>query len=366
MMKPYLYILMASVIAIAGCQSQAVETQETIQELPVIEVATRDTVLHQHYVASIEAIKNVEIRARVQGFLNKIFVDEGEEVKKGQLLFQIDPNEFEIEVSKAKANVSNSIAEAKTAEVELSRVKTLLAKNIVAPSELEMVEAKLNAARAKVEEARSEQKNAETRLSYTLVRSPFDGMIDRIPLKTGSLIDAGSLLTTISDTRDVYAYFTVSESEYLRYKRDVSNTRNDKVNLILADGETYKDSGMIETVDGEFDEATGSIAFRAKFPNKEKLLRHGASGKVQLTVPAEKVLMIPQKCVFEIQDKNYVFLVTGDNTVKMKGIVPQARLADAYLVKEGLEVGDKIVFEGVQNIKDGTKILPRPVTDWNM
>ncbi len=365
-MKQYLYILMASVIVVAGCQSQAVENQEVVQELPVIEVTARDTVLYQNYVASIEAVKNVEIRARVHGFLNRIFVDEGQEVKKGQLLFQIDPKEFEIEVSKAKANVSNAIAESKTAEVELSRVKTLLAKNIVAPSELEMVEARLNAAKAKIEEAQSEQRNAETKLSYTLMRSPFDGIIDRIPLKAGSLIDAGSLLTTISDNRDVYAYFTVSESEYLRYKKDVSNTRNEKVALILADGEPYKDSGMIETVEGEFDEATGSIAFRAKFPNKEKLLRHGASGKVQLTVPAERVMLIPQKCVFEIQDKNYVFLVTDDNTVQMKGIVPQARLADAYLIKEGLEVGDKIVFEGVQNIKEGVKILPKPVTNWSL
>ncbi len=365
-MKQYLYLLLIPIVIAIGCESKAVETQEDIQELPVIEVTSRDTVLHQNYVASIEAIKNVEIRARVQGFLNKIFVDEGQEVKNGQFLFQIDPKEFEIEVSKAKANVSNAIAESKTAEVELSRVKVLLSKNIVAPSELEMMEAKLNAAKAKIEEAQSEQRNAETRLSYTLVRSPFDGIIDRIPLKTGSLVDAGSLLTTISDNREVYAYFTVSESEYLRYKKDVSNTRNEKVNLILADGEPYKDSGFIETVDGEFDEATGSIAFRAKFPNHEKLLRHGASGKVQLTVPAEKVLLIPQKCVFEIQDKNYVFIVNTDNTVKMRGVVPQARLSDAYLIKEGLEVGDKIVFEGVQNIKEGAKILPKPVTNWGM
>ncbi len=365
-MKQYLFLFFI-IAVIVSCNSNAGTTEkEDIQELPVIEVTARDTVLHQDYVASIEAIKNVEIRARVQGFLSKIFVDEGQEVKKGQLLFQIDPNEFEIEVSKARANVSNAIAEAKTAEVEMSRVKVLLSKNIVAPSELEMTEAKLTAAKAKVEEAQSEQRNAETRLSYTLIRSPFDGMIDRIPLKAGSLVDAGSLLTTISDTRDVYAYFTVSESEYLRYRKEAANSRNNKVNLVLADGEPYKDSGVIETVDGEFDEATGSIAFRAKFPNGEKLLRHGASGKIRLTVPADKVLLIPQKCVFEIQDKNYVFLVTPDNTVKMKGIIPQARLSDAYLIKEGLEIGDKIVYEGVQNIKEGVKILPKPVTDWHL
>lgn len=358
MMKNYLYILVIAFTA--GCAAKGNTGQEKviIPKLPVLQVNTIDTVLHHDYVTSIESVKNVEIRARVQGFLSKIFVDEGQEVKKGALLFQLDQQEFLNELAKAKAGVSNAMAEAKTAEVELKRVKVLLAKSIVSPTELEMAEARLKAANAKIEEALSTQRHAETKLSYTQVRSPFDGVIDRIPLKTGSLVDAGSLLTTISDNHEVYAYFNISENEYLHYKKETSKKRDNVVQLLLADGSTYNQPGKIETVEGEFDEGTGSIAFRARFANPAKLLRHGASGKIRMTSQEEGALMIPQKSVFEIQDKNYVFLFGADSTVKMRSIVPETRISDYYIIKEGLTSGDKILYEGAQSIKEGTRIEP--------
>ena len=365
MKQVFLHIITA--IVLAGCSAKGnVNDNTNVPELPVILVAAKDTLLQHDYVTSIEAIKNVEIRTRVQGFLNKIFVDEGQEVKKGQLLFQLDDQEFMIALSKAKANVSNAQAEAKTAEVELSRVKILLSKKIVAPTELDMVEARLKAANAKVEEAFSEQRNAETKLSYTAIRSPFDGIIDRIPLKTGSLVDEGSLLTTISDNKEVYAYFTISENEYLRYKKEDQQAKDNTVSLILADGTTYKEEGKIETVDGEFDETTGSIAFRAKFPNPSRLLRHGATGKVRLVAPAKEAILVPQKSVLEIQDKVYVFVVSNDNSIKMKSVTPQTRLSNAYIIKEGLSSGDRIIYEGVQNIKEGATIKPLQVSDWQL
>lgn len=365
MKQVFLHIITA--IVLAGCSAKGnVNDNTNVPELPVILVAAKDTLLQHDYVTSIEAIKNVEIRTRVQGFLNKIFVDEGQEVKKGQLLFQLDDQEFMIALSKAKANVSNAQAEAKTAEVELSRVKILLSKKIVAPTELDMVEARLKAANAKVEEAFSEQRNAETKLSYTAIRSPFDGIIDRIPLKTGSLVDEGSLLTTISDNKEVYAYFTISENEYLRYKKEDQQANGNTVSLILADGTTYKEEGKIETVDGEFDETTGSIAFRAKFPNPSRLLRHGATGKVRLVAPAKEAILVPQKSVLEIQDKVYVFVVSNDNSIKMKSVTPQTRLSNAYIIKEGLSSGDRIIYEGVQNIKEGATIKPLQVSDWQL
>lgn len=364
--KTYLYIISAAIF-IAGCSVKGnVEDKSKLPELPVIEVSAKDTILQKDYVTSIEAIKNVEIRARVQGFLNKIFVDEGQEVKKGQALFQLDDQEFAIALAKAKANVSSAQAEVKTAEVELSRVKVLISKKIIAATELDMMEAKLHAAKAKVEEAMSEQRNAETRLSYTYIRSPFDGIIDRIPLKAGSLVDEGSLLTTISDNAEVYAYFTISENEYLHYRAEKPEQRNNTVQLILADGTTYKQEGQIETVDGEFDEATGSIAFRAKFPNPSKLLRHGATGKVRLEAPAKEAILIPQKSVLEIQDKIYVFVVKNDNSLEMKSVTPQTRLANSYLIKGGLNNGEKIVYEGVQNIKEGVTIKPLQVNSWQL
>lgn len=357
-MKNYLYILVVAFAA--GCAAKGNTAKEEIKlpKLPVLQVNTIDTVLHHDYVTSIESVKNVEIRARVQGFLSKIFVDEGQEVKKGAPLFQLDQQEFLNELAKAKAGVSNAMAEAKTAEVELKRVKILLAKAIVSPSELEMAEARLKAANAKVEEALSTQKSAETKLSYTHILSPFDGVIDRIPLKAGSLIDAGSLLTTISDNHEVFGYFNISENEYLHFKKETAKKRDNIVQLLLADGSVYNHPGKIETVEGEFNEGTGSIAFRARFANPAKLLRHGASGKIRMTSQEDDVLLVPQKSVFEIQDKDYVFVVGADSTVTMKSIVPETRISDYYIIKEGLTSGDKILYEGAQSIKDGTRIEP--------
>lgn len=356
-MKNIWYIVAG--IFMAGCSAKGnVQDSRELPELPVLQVSLKDTSLYHDYVTSIEAVKNVEIRTRVQGFLNKIFVDEGQVVKKGQPLFQLDENEFVIALSKAKANVNNAMAEARTAEVELLRVKGLLSKKIVSPTEMDMAEAKHKAAKAKVEEAIAAQKKAEINLSYTFIRSPFDGIINRIPFKAGSLLDAGALLTTISDNHEVYAYFNVSESEYLHYRKTATENRSSNVNLLLADGTPYSYPGKIETVEGEFDESTGSIAFRARFPNPSRLLKHGASGKVRLTTDVRDALIIPQKSVFEIQDKNYVFVVDAGNTVKMKTVVPQTRIAQYYIIKEGLNKGDRIVYEGVQHIREGAHIQP--------
>lgn len=362
-MKNYWYYLMICAFA-AGCTAKGnVEDKTELPQLPVVQVSLTDTILQHDYVTSIEAVKNVEIRARVQGFLSKIFVDEGHVVKKGEPLFQLDDHEFANQLEKARANVNNAKAQAKTAEVELKRVSILLAKNIVSPTELEMAKAKLKAAEAMVEEAVSIQKSAETRLSYTYIRSPFDGIIDRIPLKAGSLVDEGALLTTISDNHEIYAYFNVSESEYLHYRKSSQEQRSGStVELLLADGTVYNQLGKIETVESEFDEGTGSIAFRAKFPNPSKLLKHGATGKVRLTSPIKDALIVPQKSVFEIQDKDYVFVVNKDNTVKMTSVIPQTRVAQYYIIADGLEKGDKILYEGVQNIKDGARIAPVTVT----
>ncbi|MGN7721707.1 efflux RND transporter periplasmic adaptor subunit [Chitinophaga sp. 22620] len=357
-------IISLPALAMAGCAAKGEKTDKNdIRILPVTQLIAKDTMMYRSYVANIQAVQNVEIRARVSGFLEKIYVDEGEDVKKGQLLFSISDAEYRAELARAKAALSNVIAEAKAAELETGRVKLLVEKKVLAPSELEVAEARLLAAKAKIDEARSAEANATMRLSYTSVRAPFDGIVDRIPLKTGSLINEGSLFTTVSDTREVYAYFSVSETEYLRYKQSLHKGGDEysKVKLELADGGGYKHIGKIETVEGEFEENTGSIAFRARFPNPGKLLKHGASGKVKLSNKLDGAVMVPQKAVFEMQDKNYVFVVDKDNRVKMKNFSPQTRFAHFYIVESGLLPGERVVCEGVRNIRDGMEIKPRPV-----
>lgn len=335
-------------------------TAEMIPSLPVVKVVQKDTILQTDYVADIQAVKNVEVRARVQGFLEKIFVDEGQEVKKGQPMFQINDLEYKTELAKAKASVSSAMAEAKAAELELGRTKILVEKNVIAKTEYELAISKVNAAKAKIDEALSVQTSAETKLSYTFIKAPFDGIIDRIPLKMGSLIDPGALLTTISDVHNVFAYFNISENEYLQYRKSVAKgLKEDRpINLLLADGSQYGYPGKIETSDGEFNENTGAIAFRARFPNPNKLLKHGASGKARLTTAVNNAIIIPQKATFEIQDKTFVFIVDKDNIIQMRAFKPGRRVAQYYIVESGLKPGETIVYEGVQNIRQGSKINP--------
>lgn len=354
--------LMGLCLTACSLNSQENSTPEK-PKLPVTRVLAKDTLLHKAYVADIEAVKNVEIRNRVAGFLDKILVDEGQYVQAGQTLFVLSSKEYQTEVAKAKASLSSALAEAKTAEVELQRVRTLVEKIVVTPSELEMAKAKLEAQQAKISEARSVLTDAQTRLSYTVVRAPFTGIINRIPLKTGSLVAEGSLLTTVSDINSVYTYFHISEDEYLNYlnAKKANKGHSNTVELVLANGKTYPHHGQIETIASEFDATTGSIAFRARFPNPENLLKHGATGKVFLETSVEKALLLPQKSVFEIQDKNYVYVVDKDNKVRMKSFVPRTRLSHYYIVQSGLQEGERIVYEGVQSLRDGMEIIPQQV-----
>jgi membrane fusion protein (multidrug efflux system) len=361
----WMMILIVAVL-MAGCTAKSQTDQKKINDktLPVTRLITKDTALVHQYVADIQALRNVEIRARVAGFLEKIYVDEGQKVRKGQLLFRINAEEYQARLAKAKATLESAQAQSKTAELEVYQVGMLVAKKVISKTELDVAKAKRKAALAKIEEARSALANASIRLSYTNIRAPFNGIMNRIPLKAGSLIEEGALLTTVSDIRSVYAYFNVSEGEYLEYlkaRQRHPQQNNAVVQLQLADGTGYSHAGKIETVEGEFDAGTGSIAFRARFPNPDKLLKHGATGTVRLANRIEDALIVPQKAVFEIQDRNYVFIVDSTNTIRMQHFVPQARFSHFYVVKSGLNTGDVIVYEGIRNIQDGLHIVPEMV-----
>lgn len=347
---------------VAGCSSKRHNQHDTAEpELPVLQIDARDTLLRRAYVANINACQNVELRAKVPGFLEKIFVDEGRFVKKGQPLFALNDAEFKVQLSEASAFLASTRAEVKMSEVELSRVEGLVKKNIVTRSELDLAKAKHNAAEAKMQEAQAREEKARIGLSQAVIRAPFSGIIDRIPHRIGSLIEEGALLTTLSDIHTMHVYFNVSENEYLQFVRNggMKENADEEIRLQLSDGSTYSQAGRIETMDGEFEKATGSIAFRASFPNPDNLLKHGASGKIILQSVVNDAILIPQRSVFEIQDKNYVFVLNANNKVNMRTIEPDTRLEDLILVRSGLEDGDRIVYEGVQNIKEGNVIRPR-------
>jgi membrane fusion protein (multidrug efflux system) len=324
-----------------GCTNKKKEAEEA-GKFTVTSPLRVDTSFSKEYVAQIQSIRNIEIRAQEKGYLQTINVDEGRYVHAGQVLFKIVPSMYEAEYLKAEAAV-------KGAELELLNAKTLSDKDIVSKSESAIAQAKLD-------EAKADLALAKLHLSLTEIKAPFDGVIDRIPLKLGSLIDEGTLLTTLSDNKSVYAYFNVPEREYLEYKAQGDTNNMKTVSLLLANNETHKHKGVVETVEGQFDNETGNIAFRAKFPNPDLLLKHGETGKVQMTIPLKDALLIPQKATYEIQDKVYVFVVDKNNQVKSRNITIKNRLSDIYVVDGGLSEGDKIVLEGVQNVKDDDKI----------
>lgn len=333
-------IAVLALVSITACNSKK-EAKISEGKFTVTSPLLIDTSFTKEYVAEIQSLQNVELRAKVKGFIEKIYVDEGQNVKAGQLLFTIRPREYEAELLKAKAEV-------KKAEVELQNTRALAEKNIVSKSELTL-------ATAKLEGVRAEEALAELYVSYTKITAPYDGVIDRLKLKAGSLIDEGTLLTTISNNKEVYAYFNVSELEYLDYKSNMSN-KNNQVKLLLANSQEHKYGGKIETIEGEFDKNTGSIAFRARFPNPAYLLKHGETGRVQLKIDLKNALIIPQKSTFELQDKTYVYVVDKNNVVKSRLISIQQKLSNIYIIESGLSADDKIIFEGIQSAKENESI----------
>lgn len=330
-----------ALLCLTSCTSKKEEKEEA-EVFTVTNPVKIDTSFSKQYVSQIKSVRNIEIRAQEKGFLQNIYVDEGQFVKAGQVLFRIMPKMYEAELLKAQA-------EQKSAEIELLNAKTLADKNIVSKNEQAVAQAKLQAAKAEVA-------LAKLHLSFTEIRAPFDGTIDRLPLKLGSLIDEGELLTSLSDNSQMFAYFNVSEPEYLQYQTDVKDRAETKVNLVLANGEIFKYKGKVEVIESEFDNETGNIAFRARFPNSGKLLRNGETGQVQMLVPLKNAIVIPQKATYEIQDKKYVFVVGKNDKVSSKEITITGEIPDLYVISSGLAEGDKILLEGVQKVKENDKI----------
>lgn len=326
-------------------------------------LAARNVSVPQEYICEINAVQFVEIRARVQGYLEEIYIDEGKSVRKNQPLFRISSNEYKEVVTRAEANLRRAIAEAKTKTLETDRIRLMVDKKVISATELEVAMAQKDAAESGVLEAQSVLENARINLGYTFIRAPFDGIVDRIPFKKGSLINTGTLLTSMSNIDEVYAYFKVSETEYLQFlhheKDGSSETRiHQPVKLILADGSEYPHQGFIETVEGDFDRSTGSIAFRARFRNPDKVIKHGSSGKILMDKQWHNAVLVPQESTFTIQDKYFVFVLDKENKARSKNFNTLERYND-YFIAGGLKQGDRIILEGIQQVRDGMTVTPK-------
>ena len=341
MKRIFVLVSLGLLVFQTSCNSKKEEAEEETKFL-VTSPVKRDTVYTKEYVCQIRSIQHIELRALEKGYLQEIFVDEGQNIKKGQLMFQIMPMLYQAELQKAQA-------EANFAEIEYKMTKQLADSNVVSQSELAM-------AKAKYEKAKAEQSLAQVHLGFTEIHAPFDGIMDRFRVRLGSLLDEGDLLTTLSDNSKMWVYFNVPEAEYLDYKTSARGDSLMTVSLRMANSKIFDHIGIVETIEADFNNETGNISFRATFPNPEGLLRHGETGSVIVSAPLNNAILIPQKATFEILDKKYVFVIDDNNEVKSRQITIGAELQDLYQITDGLAVNEKILLEGLRKVREGDKI----------
>ena len=343
LMKKLLLLSLMSVCALSfnGCTEKE-EAKEEETRFLVTSPLRKDTTVTRDYVCQVHSIQHIELRALEKGYLQKIFVDEGKYVHKGQLMFQILPIQYQAELQKAEA-------EANFVEVEYRNTKALADSNIVSKNELAL-------ARAKLDKAKAEVRLANVHLGFTEVRAPFDGIMDHFQVRLGSLINEGDLLTTLSDNSKMWVYFNVPEAEYLSYKAHTQQENLNRVSLMMANQQLFQYPGVVQTIEADFNNETGNIAFRATFPNPNGLLRHGETGTIQMTVPLNNALIIPQKATFEVLEKKYVFVVDKDNKIRSREITVASEMPHIFVVSAGLKATDKILLEGLRQVKENEKI----------
>jgi membrane fusion protein (multidrug efflux system) len=319
----------------------------------IVSPRVADAVQERSYVAELVAKQRVEIRSRIKGFIESVAIDEGERVEAGQLLFRVNVNELQQQDAIARAAIARAEADLQAASLERDNTRLLHEGNVVSDAELALANSKLLAAKAALGEARATR--AAINLEYSRVLAPFPGVVNRIPLRAGSPVDDSAALTTLTDTSEVFAYFRVSEAEYLQYTSSGQSFPK-RVWLRLADGNVFPSAGVVDAVESEFDPGTGSLALRARFPNEDGRLKHGGTGAVIVKTQLEAALMVPQKSTFEAQEQVYVYVVDPSNIVHTRRITPMFRMGDSFVVASGLDENDRFVLEGVQRLEDGMRV----------
>ncbi|MEG0851712.1 efflux RND transporter periplasmic adaptor subunit [Flavobacterium plurextorum] len=339
--------------------------------LPVLAITSANTTTDAEYPAAIQGTVDVEIRPQVSGNLDRIFVDEGAYVSKGQTLFKINERPFREQLNNALASLHAAEAALINANLEVDKLTPLVQNKVVSDYQLKTAKASQKIAAANIEQAKAMVGSAKINLGYTNVTAPVSGYIGRLPKKQGSLVSASDVeaLTTLSDVHEVFAYFSLSETDFINFKTQYAgNSLGDKikklppVTLILADNSSYPQTGKIDMVDGQFDKTTGAITIRATFPNANGTLRSGNTGKIRLGLNHDDAILVPQAATVEMQDKVFVFTVGKDNKVTKMPITVVGKSGTNYLIKEGVKTGDQIVLSGIDKLQDGQAIQPEKST----
>ena len=356
-------VLLACCLALLSSCGQGDKGTGKAPEFAVIEAKTTTANLTNSYPATIKGKQDVEIRPMVSGFITKLHVDEGATVRKGQVLFSIDPVQYQAAVNSAKAAVETAKAAVNTQELTVNNKRELNKKNIISDYDLQMAENSYASAKAQLAQAEAQLVNARNNDSYTRVISPLDGVVGEIPFRVGSLVSPSSAtpLTTVSDNSEMYVYFSMTERQILelvaQYGAENFLQKLPTVSLKLSDGSIYPLKGRIETVSGIIDTQTGSSNMRATFENPNRLLRSGGSGVIMIPMKNDHAILVPQKATYEIQDKKFVYVLNDDSTVTSTEItIASIDNGKEYMVTSGLKAGDRIVTEGVNTLKDGMTI----------
>jgi membrane fusion protein (multidrug efflux system) len=358
MRKISLYSSLAALFILVSCGKK--EQQAPAQgpmPFPVQTIAKQDATVYEEYSATLEGVQNVQIRPKVNGFIQKIYVDEGQMVTKGQLLFKLETQTLNQDASAAKAAVN-------AAQVEVDRLIPLVERKIISNVQLET-------AKARLAQAKSAYGSIAVTIGYGTIVSPASGVIGSIPFKEGSLVSSASEqpLTTVSDTRTVRAYFSMNEKQLLNFNKTFKGATTaeklksvPEVSLLLVDDSEYDHKGKIATVNGLINPSTGTTQFRADFQNPQGLLRSGSTGVVRIPITQKDVVLVPQNAVFEMQGKKIIYVVGNDNKVKSRIITTNGTSGLNFIVTQGLEVGEKVVVEGASKMKDDMEIVPQEVT----
>jgi membrane fusion protein (multidrug efflux system) len=331
-------ITLISLLGLVSCKEEVHHKEESTYT--VTHPWRKDIEMGRQYVAQIRAIQHIEIRAFEKGYLENIYVDEGQKIKKGDKMFQVMPLLMQAEYEKAKA-------EFEVSTIEYNQTKKLAKSKVVSENELAL-------AKAKNEKRKAILDLAKAHLDLTTISAPFDGMMDRFKVRMGSLIEEGELLTTLSDISKLWVYFNVSERDYLNYMQMKKSTGNEgEIRLFLANGQVYEHPGKIDTIEADFDNETGNVAFRATFPNPDFILRHGQTGNVEIKENIKNALVIPQKASFEVLHKRFVYIVDNKGAVQQREIEIDKELPHLYVIKSGLTEADTVLLEGLGKVNKG-------------
>lgn len=346
----------AILLCITSCKNKQTNATavDQVKAYPVTVLSTSDVELQAVYPAVLKGEQDIDIKARLEGYIDGIYVDEGSVVRKGQPLFKINSPSSVQMIQNAKANYN-------TAELDVERMRPLAQKGIISEVKLSTYENALASAKATLDQAKAT-------LNWATVTSPVDGVVGTLAYRQGSLVTNTTVLTTVSNTSKVVAYFSVNEKDLLELLKEFKgNTQAEKiknmpaVKMIVSDGTQYEETGRIETISGVVDATSGAVNFRASFPNKHGLLRSGSSAKIVIPSEHKGAIVIPQKATFAQQDKVLVYKLQGDSVVQKVVSVKTTPDGQEYVVTEGLSTGDKIVTDGIATLTNGQKIKEKKV-----